>query len=34
VRVRKTDEFAFGIAYKKSGIIGIFIFYWTIEIYI
>jgi hypothetical protein len=34
VKLKKTDEFAIGIAYKKSGVIGIFFLWWAIEIYL
>jgi hypothetical protein len=34
VKLKKTDEIAFGIAYKKSGVLGIFFLCWAIEIYL
>jgi hypothetical protein len=34
VKLKKTNEFAIGIAYKKSGVIGIFFLRWVLEIYL
>jgi hypothetical protein len=33
VKFKKTDEIAFGIAYK-SGVVGIFFLCWSLEIYL
>jgi len=34
VKIKKTDELAFGVAYRKSGVVGFFFLYWTLEIYL
>jgi len=34
VKLKKVDEIAIGISYKKSGVIGLFFYKWVLEIYL
>jgi len=34
VKLKRTNEIAFGFSYKRSGTLGIFCLYWVLEIYV